>query len=123
MVFHVLSRAVGRRILFEKDGDDLAFEKVVEEVLRTRPMQIRAYCLISNHWHFVLWPEHDGDLLAFMQQVTNTHAKRWKEHRHEIGYGHLHQYRDKSFPVETEEHFYRVVCYVERNALHANLLA
>ena len=24
-----------------------------------------------------------------MQQLTNTHVKRWKEHRHEIGYGHL----------------------------------
>src|SRR5208282_1278246 len=42
---------------------------------------------------FVVWPERDGDLPAFMQQVTNTHVKRWKEHRHEIGYGHLYQGR------------------------------
>ena len=43
---------------------------------------------VVNHWHFLVWPERDGDLPAFMQQVTNTHVKRWKEHRHEIGYGH-----------------------------------
>jgi putative transposase len=55
-----------------------------------------------------------------MQQVTNTHVKRWKEHRHEIGYGHLYQGRYKCFPVETEGYFYQVVRYVERNALHAN---
>lgn len=57
-----------------------------------------------------------------MQQVTNTHVKRWKEHRHEIGYGHLYQGRYKCFPVETEDYFYQVVRYVERNALRANLV-
>src|SRR5271157_5622451 len=34
---------------------------------------------MPNHWHFVVWPERDGELPAFMQQVTNTHVKRWKE--------------------------------------------
>ena len=52
-----------------------------------------------------------------MQHVTNTHVKRWKEHRHEIGYGHLYQGRYKCFPVETEDYFYQVARYVERNAL------
>jgi putative transposase len=85
-------------------------------------MRVCAYCLLSNHWRFVLWPEHDGDLAAFMQQMSNTHVKRWKEHRHEIGYGHLYQERYKSFPVETEGCFYHVVRYVERNALRANLV-
>lgn len=122
MVFHVLNRGVGRRMLFAKDEDFLAFERVVEESLRTRPMRLCAYCLMSNHWHFVVWPEHDGDLAAFMQQVTNTHVKRWKEHRHEIGYGHLYQGRYKCFPVESEDDFYQVVRYVERNALRANLV-
>jgi putative transposase len=50
------------------------------------------------------------------------HVKRWKEHRHEIGYGHLYQGRYKCFPVETEDYFYRVVRYVERNALRANIV-
>ena len=122
MVFFVLNRGVGRRVLFTKDEDFLAFERVVEETLRTRRMRLCAYCLMPNHWHFVVWPERDGDLPAFMQQVTNTHVKRWKEHRHEIGYGHLYQGRYKCFPVETEDYFYQVVRYVERNALRANLV-
>jgi putative transposase len=71
----------------------------------------------------VLSPESDGDLPAFMQQMTNMHVKRWQEHRREIGYGHLYQGRYKCFPVETEDYFYQVVRYVERNALRANLVA
>jgi putative transposase len=75
------------------------------------------------NWHFVLWPEGDGQIQAFMQQTTNMHVKRWKEHRHETGYGHLYQGRYRCFPVETDEYFYWVVRYVERNALRANLVA
>jgi hypothetical protein len=49
MVFHVLNRGVGRRLLFTKDQDFLAFERVVEETLRTRRMRVCAYYLITNH--------------------------------------------------------------------------
>jgi putative transposase len=113
---------VGRRTLFDKEGDFLAFKRVVEETLRTCKMRIWAYCLMSNHWHFVVWPESDGDLPTFMQQLTNMHVKRWKEHRREVGLGHLYQGRFKSFPVETDDYFYQVVRYVERNALRANMV-
>jgi len=122
MVFHVLNRGVGRRNLFDKAGDFEAFERVLKETLRLRPMRVCGYCWMSNHWHFVLWPESDGDLAAFMQQLTNTHVKRWKEHRGETGLGPLYQGRYKSFPVQTEDYFYQVVRYVERNALRANLV-
>ena len=36
--------------------------------------------------------------------------------------GHVYQGRYKSFPVESEEHFWVVARYVERNALRANLV-
>jgi hypothetical protein len=45
MLFHVLNRGVGRRSHFSKEGDFLAFERVLEESLRTRPMRLCAYCL------------------------------------------------------------------------------
>jgi putative transposase len=34
----------------------------------------------------------------------------------------LYQGRFKSFPVESDEHFYAVVRYVERNAVRAGLV-
>jgi len=87
------------------------------------PMRILAHCLLPNHWHFILWPENDGDLSAFLQRLTNTHTQRWQRAKDKVGYGHLYQGRFKSFPVETDEHFYSVVRYVERNALRAKLVA
>ena len=78
---------------------------------------------MPNHWHFVCWPEHDGDLGTFMQKLTVTHVRNWQEHRRRVGYGHVYQGRYKSFPVEADDYFYQVTRYVERNALRSNLVA
>src|SRR5205823_12105222 len=72
--------------------------------------------------HMVLWPERDGELTAFLRWLTHTHSMRWHAHYHTGGTGHIYQNRFKSFPVETDEHLYTVLRYVERNALRANLV-
>ena len=106
----------------EKTGDYQAFEHVLKEALEESPMRICAYCLMPNHWHLLLWPEHDGDLAAFMHRLTNRHVRRWQKNRHYVGLGHVYQGRYKSFPVEEDTHFLAVARYVERNALRANLV-
>ncbi|MFM7413416.1 MAG: transposase [Planctomycetota bacterium] len=121
--FHVLNRAVGRRRVFDSNADFATFVDVVAEALRTRPMRICGYCVMPSHWHMVLWPEHDGDLSAFVQHMSNLHVKRWKKAHDEIGHGHLYQGRFKSFPIQTDEYFHTVIRYVERNPLRANLVA
>jgi putative transposase len=122
MVFHVLNRGVGRMRLFGKEGDYEAFERVLIETLDLRPMRLLAYCVMPNHWHLVVRPRADGDLGAFMQRLSITHARRWQEHRHRVGTGHIYQGRYKSFPVQRDEHFLSVCRYVERNPLRAGLV-
>ena len=122
MVFHAINRGVGRMKLFTKERDFLAFEEAVEDTLRLSPMRIVGYCLMPNHWHFVLWPESDGDLSRFLQRLTNMHTQRWQRAKKKVGHGHVYQGRFKSFPVQDDEHFYTVLRYVERNALRAGLV-
>ena len=122
-MYHVLNRAVARRPLFEKDGDYEAFERVLAQAMREQPTRLLAYCLMPNHWHMVLWPRHEGELSAFVRWLTHTHTMRWHAHYHTSGTGHLYQGRFKSFPLATDDHFYTVVRYVERNALRANLVS
>jgi putative transposase len=122
MVFHVLNRGVARMQLFAKAADYQAFEGVLDETREQSPMRICAYTLMPNHWHLLLWPEHDGEMASFMQRMTITHVRRWQEHRGYAGLGHVYQGRYKSFPVESDEHFWAVARYVERNALRAQLV-
>jgi putative transposase len=121
-VYHVLNRGVARLPLFEKPADYTAFLRVLAETLAECPMRILAFILMPNHWHFVLWPERDGQLTAFCRWMTHTHTMRWHAHYHTSGTGHLYQGRFKAFPVAEDEHLYTVCRYVERNALRADLV-
>ena len=115
-VFHVLNRAVARLPLFECESDYAAFERVLSEAHERFPLEVLAYCMMPNHWHFILRPTSDGRLTEFLRWLTHTHTMRWHAHHHTVGTGHLYQGRFKAFPVEDDNHFYTVAHYVERNA-------
>ena len=56
-MYHVLNRAVGRATLFEKSGDYLAFERVLEEAREQVPMRLLAFCVmpITGTWLSGRW--------------------------------------------------------------------
>jgi putative transposase len=122
MIFHCLNRGNDRREIFTDAPDYAAFERVLEASLAVVPVRLLAYCLMPNHWHLLLWPHQDGQLAAFMHQLTTTHVRRWHRHRHTDGQGHLYQGAYRSFPVQDDRHFLLVSRYVERNALRAGLV-
>ena len=121
-IYHVLNRAVGRMKIFNSDGDFQAFQRIVKEAQERVPMRILSYCIMSNHWHFVVWPREDGELADFFRWMTLTHVMRWRTAHQKVGLGPLYQGRFKSFPVKKDEDFLRVCRYVERNALTAGLV-
>jgi putative transposase len=122
VVFHVLNRGVRKLTLFDRPGDYHALLKVFAEAQKRIPMKCLAYCLMPNHFHFVLWPQTDDELPAFMAWLTTTHSKRWHAFRHTAGIGHVYQGRYKAFPVACDTHFLRLCRYVERNPLRAGLV-
>jgi putative transposase len=120
--YHVLNRAVGRMRIFGKQRDFEAFEEVIGEAKARLPMRVLAWCVLSNHWHFLLWPRGDGDLSEFMRWLTVTHTQRWHAAHRTAGTGPLYQGRFKSFPIEEDDHLWSVLRYVERNPLRASLV-
>ena len=121
MIFHVLNRGVRKARLFETDDDYAAFLDIVVATMGRHPIAVFAYCIMPNHFHFLMSPAHDGQLSRFMQIMTVTHSKRWHQWRGTNGTGHVYQGRFKAFAVQNDRHFLRVCRYVERNALRARL--
>ena len=122
IIYHVLNRSVGRRPIFDDGPDFAAFVRILGEAVEKYPTRLLGWCAMSNHWHLVLWPREDGELSAFMRWLTTTHVRRWHEHRHSFGQGHVYQGRFKSFPVQEDAHLLTVVRYVERNPLRAMMV-
>ena len=123
VVFHVLNRGVRRMRLFDKPSDYEAFLHLLAKAQQRVPVRCLSYCLMPNHFHFVLRPDADGDLSRFMFWLTTTHSVRWNAWRDQTGTGHVYQGRFKAFPIYQDGHFLRVCRYVERNALRAGLVA
>lgn len=122
LVYHVINRANGRLRLFKTEGDFAAFEKALLETHERFPMPVLAWCIMANHWHFVVQPKEDGDLSRFFGRLGLLHAMRWQAAHDAIGMGHVYQGRFKNFMIEADEHLLWVLRYVERNALRAKLV-
>ena len=118
----MINRAVARLTLFEKQEDYEAFERVLALAHERVNLGIFAYCVMPNHWHFVVCPKTDTQVTDFFRWLTHTHTMRWHAHYHTEGTGHLYQGRFKTFPIQEDEHLVSVLRYVERNALQANLV-
>jgi putative transposase len=118
-LYQVLNRGNGRADVFYKDEDFAAFVSLMQEAREKVPMRLVGYCLMTNHFHLLLWPHGDGDLSRWMQCLMTAHVRRY--HRHYKGSGHVWQGRFKAFPIQDDEHYLTVMRYVERNLLRANL--
>ena len=108
-VYHVINRANGRLKIFKKPGDFDAFETILAQGLDRFDMRICGYCIMSNHWHLLLYPREDGVLSNFMRWITLTHTQRYHAAHGTTGIGHLYQGRYKSFPVEDESYYLTVM--------------
>lgn len=119
----MINRGNCRMRIFTKPGDFTALIKLLREAcVRVPGMRVLGYCLMANHWHLVLWPTKDTDLASFVGWVSNTHVRRWRQHRGSVGEGHLYQARYKSFPVQQDAHLRTVLRYVEGNPVRAKVV-
>ena len=122
LVFHALNRGAKKSRLFESDEDYRSFEEILIAAVARFEIALFAYCLMPNHWHFVISPRADGALSRFMHWLTTTHARRWQAVREMDGQGAVYQGRFKAIPISSDRHFLWVCRYVERNAVRASIV-
>lgn len=118
--YHVLNRGNARRTIFYQDRDDAAFLRLLREASEHTPVPLLAYCLMPNHFHLVLWPQHDGDLSASLGWLLTAHVRRYHQHYHSSG--QVYQGRFRSFPIQEDGHLLTVLRYSERNPVRAGLV-
>jgi putative transposase len=122
VIFHVINRGARKGRLFECEADYQAFEMLLAEALQRFGVAIFAYCLMPNHWHFVIAPADARTLSRCMHWLTTTHARRWSYAHGAGGDGAVYQGRFRAIPVAADAHFLWVCRYVERNACRASLV-
>jgi putative transposase len=100
LIYHVMNRTAGRFVMLRRAADFQALERVMLEAWEREPLRVLSYCLMGNHWHFVVWPEREGQMTRFFRWLTLTHAMRWRVAHRSVGDGHLYRGRFKAFVVQ-----------------------
>jgi putative transposase len=121
-IFHVVNRGSRKGHIFDTAGDYCAFEALLVSAVEKFRLALLAYCLMPNHWHFVISPPTDRALSRSMRWLAGTHAQRWRLHTATVGQGAVYQGRFKDIPIQADHHFLWVCRYVERNACRASLV-
>jgi putative transposase len=121
-VYHVGNRGSRKGPLFDTWTDYDAFENLVASAREIYSTRITAYCLMENHFHFLVWPHHDDELSQFMHWLTGEHAKRRRRDTDTVGEGAVYQGRFWAFPIFDELHLLAATRYIERNPVEARIV-
>jgi putative transposase len=118
-IYHVTSRGDRREPIFVDDTDRAALLGVVGQAAERFDARALAYCLMGNHYHFVLHTRA-ANLSRLMRHVNGVFTQRFNRRHGKVG--HLFQGRFKAILVDRDSYLLEVCRYVELNPVRAGLV-
>lgn len=116
--YHVYNRAVEKRIIFYTEYDyEYFLNKVILFKERTN-VKIIAYCVLPNHWHFLLKLTSQVDLQAiskFISLLSNSYTKYFNLNKDHAG--RIFQGPFKSKLVRDDDYLRVLINYINLNPL------
>lgn len=106
LCYHAINRGNRKSRVFHDAEDYRGFMRLVAHASERIPMRILGWCLMPNHFHFVLWPREDGDMSSWMHWLLTCHVVSYRE-RYGTS-GRVWQGRFRSFVVQEDDHLLRV---------------
>ena len=119
MPHHITQRGSRQSNVFRDESDRSLYLEQLIDSCHEFLLRIIAYCLMTNHVHFVAIPEREDSIQKVFHRVHGTHAQRFNK-KYEL-VGHLWQERPFSCVLD-EGHFWNAIRYVERNPVRAGLV-
>jgi len=113
-IYHITSRGDRKEPIFEDDDDRQSLLEVIAQSLDRHEAQMLAYCLMGNHYHFVLYT-HQPNLSGLMRQINGVYTQRYNRRHGKTG--HLFEGRFKAILVDRDAYLFEVCRYVELNPL------
>jgi len=119
--FHAYNRGVNREKIFFREQDYRLFLQIVSECTDGVDIVILAYCLMPNHFHFVLRQDEPYAMAHFFRHLCDTYVKRINALYGRVG--HLFQGAYKPKLVDNLDTLPNLSRYIHRNPVAANLVS
>lgn len=85
-------------------------------------VRVIAYCLMFNHFHFLLWQIEERAISRFMHWLTGKHASTRRRNTQTRGEGAVYKARFWADPMLDDLHLLAAWRYIERNPVTAGLV-
>ncbi len=118
-VYHVTARGDRREDIFVDDEDRHALLEVVAQALFRFDAAAFAYCLMGNHYHFVLHTRQ-ANLSLLMRHINGVYTQTYNRRHHKVG--HLFQGRFTAILVDRDAYLLEVCRYVDLNPVRARMV-
>ncbi len=119
LAHHVTQRGNYRQEIFDKEDNYKQYCMLINEYSQATSLDILAYCLMSNHVHFIVIPKKEKDLALVFKTVHMRYSHYLNRQRGVKG--HLWQGRFYSC-ILSDTHLYRSIRYVENNPRRAKVV-
>ena len=118
-VYHVTSRGDRREAIFLTDADRAGLLDIVGTALARFDASALAWCLMGNHYHFVLHTR-GPNLSLLMRQINGVYTQAFNRRHAKVG--HVFQGRFKAVLVDRDAYLLEVCRYVDLNPVRARMV-
>ncbi len=119
--YHIYNRGAGKGKIFFNDGNYQYLLRLAKEYCQKHGATVIAYCLMPNHYHFLLRQETDEPLSKFMGVLFNGYVQALNLQQGRTGT--LFEGRFKHRCVDKWEYLVTLCRYIHLNPVKAKLVA
>jgi putative transposase len=116
---HITQRGNNRQAVFSNDSDKEKYLTLIKTHSEKYNLEILAYCLMTNHVHFIVVPKEDVSISNTFNYAHMRYSQYFNKKKNMCG--HLWQGRFYSCIMD-KNHIYAGVRYIERNPVRARLV-
>lgn len=118
--YHIVQRGNNREACFIEPEDYLFYLELWKNISKRYGVSVHAYCLMTNHIHFLVSPEKNDSISTTMKVVGSRYAQyinlKYKRT------GTLWEGRHRSSLIQTEKYLLTCYRYIELNPVRAGMV-
>lgn len=121
MYYHTIVQGINKEYIFSEERYINQYLKMINKYANELNIKIIAFCVMNNHAHFLLQPQHIEDLSRLMQKTNSNYAKYYNFIKNgRVGY----VFRDRflSEPITSQKYFVQCIKYIHLNPVKAKMV-
>jgi REP-associated tyrosine transposase len=118
--YHVTERGIDRERVFFHATDRLSYLTLASSLREATQVRVLAWCLMTNHVHWVIVPEREDSLPCFFRHLQGRYAQAVNARRGRTG----HLWHNRYFACALDRsHLWTAIRYTELNPVRAGIIA